>query len=189
MVFQPNIPQPTDRLNKSQGDLLGNNQDLDVSFNVDHTAYSVGTNVGMHKKVTLQSPLLADPNQISPISSLYTKGSPAQLFFQNGALISDIVQLTGTLPLETGNDAQGGTYTLFFLPWAMKLFMGSTTSFSGTRTFTLSGSTGFGVIYTSQATPFGGGAVAVSFSPSGSASTFQITTGNAIPVRWMAITT
>lgn len=189
MVYKNNIPQSTDKLSQSQPDLLGNFQELDASFGVDHTSFSVGTNVGYHKQITFQDVLGADPNQTAPISSLYSKGSSQNLFYQYDSGSSDLFQLTGDLPSETGNDAFAGNYTLFFLPWNMKLFMGATASHSGSRNYTLSGTTGFGsTIYTSQCTTYGGGAVAVSFSPNGSAKTFNITTGAAIPTRWMVIT-
>jgi len=188
-VYQPTIPQPTDKLNASQKDIQDNFTVLDASFGVDHTAYSVSSNVGFHKKITIQDSLLADPNQVAPISSFYTKGTPSQLFFQNGALASDVVQLTGSLPNETGNDGFGGGYTLFFLPWALKLFMGSTVAASGSTNYTLSGTTGFGsLIYTSQCTPFGGGFVSLTFSPSGGTKNFNITRSASIPTRWMVIT-
>lgn len=53
MVFKSNIPQPTDILDQSQKDLLGNMQQLDASFGVDHYPFTdVSPNLGKHNKVT-----------------------------------------------------------------------------------------------------------------------------------------
>lgn len=52
-VFLPNIPQPSDNLDFSQGQLLANNQSLDSVFGIDHTLFSDATvNKGFHNKVT-----------------------------------------------------------------------------------------------------------------------------------------
>ena len=53
MVFKNNIPQPTDNLLDSQGDLLNNNAQLDTSFGIDHYTFSnLTTNNGKHNQVT-----------------------------------------------------------------------------------------------------------------------------------------
>lgn len=60
MPFNPNIPQPSDLLSDSQGDLLGNMSQLDTSFGVDHFAFSnLTSNNGFHQKVTLPGNLAA----------------------------------------------------------------------------------------------------------------------------------
>ncbi len=51
--FNPSIPQPTDELSDSQPELLGNNQQLDISFGIDHYTFSNQTsNNGKHNTVT-----------------------------------------------------------------------------------------------------------------------------------------
>jgi len=53
MAFLNNIPQPGDRLKVSQGQLLGNNQQLDTSMGVDHYPFSnLTSDNGKHKYVT-----------------------------------------------------------------------------------------------------------------------------------------
>lgn len=61
MPFLNNIPQPGDKLKNSQGQLLGNNQQLNVSFGIDHYPYTdLTANNGKHKQVT--TPIqMADP--------------------------------------------------------------------------------------------------------------------------------
>jgi hypothetical protein len=192
MAFIPTIPQPNDTLDVSQGDLLNNNGALDNVFSIDHLPFSSGSpNFGQHKKLTLTAPLATDPGFSSPISCVYSKlvGAANQLFFQNDATAANVTQLTGFLPNETGNDSKGGVYTLLFLPWALKLFMGQSSAVSGSNNFTLSGFTGFGSsIFTAQANAFGGGAVSSSFTPNSSAKTFNINSSNALPYYWMVIT-
>lgn len=61
MVFKNNIPQPTDNLSVSQGDLLGNNQQLDTSFGFNHYAFSdLTTDNGKHKFISMP-PQVASP--------------------------------------------------------------------------------------------------------------------------------
>jgi len=53
MVYKANIPQPTDNLDDSQVDLLGNFQQLDTTYGIDHYAFTVSTaNLGFHNKIT-----------------------------------------------------------------------------------------------------------------------------------------
>ncbi len=53
MAYDPNIPQPTDDLSDSQVALLGNFQQLNISFGIDHYTFSNGTsNNGKHNQVT-----------------------------------------------------------------------------------------------------------------------------------------
>ncbi len=73
MVFNPNIPQPTDYLSVSQQDLLGNNTALQAWSTVDHYSFSdLTANVGKHTKVTL--PFLASgPSTAVGEDAIYTK--------------------------------------------------------------------------------------------------------------------
>jgi hypothetical protein len=53
MAYNPNIPQPSDLLSVSQGDLLNNNTVSNTIFGVDHYAFSdVSGNAGKHNQVT-----------------------------------------------------------------------------------------------------------------------------------------
>ena len=97
MTFQPSIPQAPDLIAVSQIDLLNNFTSLNTAWNVDHVGFN-SAGAGDHKKVTLLAPI-ANPNQASPIASLYTKASPttttSDLYYQDGALASNVKQLTG----------------------------------------------------------------------------------------------
>lgn len=64
MAFNPNIPNPKDKLSASQPVLRSNNQDLDTTFGIDHYPFSDGTaNNGTHKYVT--TPTIAIPTTTS----------------------------------------------------------------------------------------------------------------------------
>lgn len=53
MVYLPNIPQQTDQLDVSQPEILGNFQQLDTSFGIDHYKYSdLTADNGKHNQVT-----------------------------------------------------------------------------------------------------------------------------------------
>ena len=57
-TFLPNVPQPADDLDVSQGDLLGNFQALDAVFLQNHYTFSDGTiNKGKHR--VIETPFIA----------------------------------------------------------------------------------------------------------------------------------
>lgn len=75
MTYNPAIPQPTDNLSVSQGDLLTNFGQLNTLYGLDHVTFNNGTsaNRGLHQKVTLVN-VQADPSAISfPYSVIYSK--------------------------------------------------------------------------------------------------------------------
>lgn len=53
MSYNANIPQATDLISQSQGQLLNNFSQANIAFGVDHTAFDVAANQGKHKKATL----------------------------------------------------------------------------------------------------------------------------------------
>lgn len=76
MVFNPNIPRPTDLLSTSQGDLLANNAALDASFGRNHVPFSTVTNNGKHSFIEM--PVSAGipapaPGLISGEGTIYTR--------------------------------------------------------------------------------------------------------------------
>jgi len=162
-TYTDNIPQPTDIISVSQGQILDNFSQLDTSFGIDHTAFSVGTNIGYHKKVTLQAPLGSDPGKASPIADLYTKtvAGASQLFFQNGALAANVSQLTGNL---TSGTSGGNTHYTVVTPWGIIFTFGlCNTSQGGTaNTFATAFPTaGLGIIITCR---HGAGAISSSYA-------------------------
>ena len=101
-AFQANIPQPTDTLNKSQGDLLGNFQAIQTLIDVNHYDFASG-NQGKHMFVSMPTQTV-DPVTAGLEMALYTKsvaGTPHMYIRQqtNGA-VTDITGAT----TGTGND-------------------------------------------------------------------------------------
>lgn len=85
MAYQPNIPQPTDTLNDSQPDLLGNFQAIQTLIDVNHVDFANAADQGKHKWVTMpfQS---SDPGTALGEIALYSKKDGAgvtQLFLEN----------------------------------------------------------------------------------------------------------
>lgn len=70
-LFLPNIPQPTDNLDFSQGQLLSNNQGLDTVFGIDHVKFSDATSSkGFHNYIhTVQQS--AHPTTTATIPQIY----------------------------------------------------------------------------------------------------------------------
>lgn len=97
MTFQANIPLSTDLISISQSDLNGNFGSLSTAWQVDHVNFNA-SGAGEHVKVSLLAPI-ANPNLVSPKASIYTKASPttitSDLYYQDGALSSNVKQITG----------------------------------------------------------------------------------------------
>lgn len=64
MTYNPNIPQATDIISQSQGQILTNFSQANTAFAVDHTALNVLVDQGFHKQITL-SQFLAGPFALS----------------------------------------------------------------------------------------------------------------------------
>lgn len=124
MPFNPNIPQPTDRLAKSQQDLLSNNLQLNTSFGVNHYPFSDLTSFnGMHAQCQFVEQVSA-PVPIAQTNTLYSiQSTPGELFYKRFA--GNPIQMTG--PFEPVQGGKGYT----FLPGGMLLqwgFINSTAS-------------------------------------------------------------
>lgn len=109
MTFNANIPQATDLISQSQSQIQTNFSQANTAMAVDHVAFDVLTNQGFHKKVTFQA-VIADPGQVTPISSLYIKtvSGKSQLFFQNGALAANVIPITASV-FQTYTPVPSGT--------------------------------------------------------------------------------
>lgn len=105
MVFKANIPQPNDNLSDSQGDLLGNMQQLDNTYGVDHYKFSDPTaNNGFHNTVT--TPLIigsTDPTTAVGINKLYslTAGNIGLIQFSRGENNASPTPITNKMSSQT----------------------------------------------------------------------------------------
>lgn len=91
-TYNPIIPQPTDNLSTSQGQILGNFTQLNTQFAVNHTAFNTGSGNGdgKHKFVTLPG-TSSDP--FTPLTAegiVYTKTATSitKLLYVNERLTS-----------------------------------------------------------------------------------------------------
>lgn len=91
--YYPNIPQATDVLADSQGEILTNFQSIGSWTNVDHYSFQTGTD-GEHKQVTIPTP------QTAPVVTgsegeitTQTVSSKSELFYTNA---TSNVQITNT---------------------------------------------------------------------------------------------
>jgi hypothetical protein len=80
MPYLVNIPQPTDNLSVSQGNMLGNFQQLQTSFSVNHVPLTTAINNGKH--IFLQIPSLGNNPTLPPLlaigdGTLYTNNISA----------------------------------------------------------------------------------------------------------------
>lgn len=95
MTYNPSIPQSTDLISVSQGQILTNFGQLNTVFAVDHYAFNDSTagNRGLHKTVSFPA-VASDPSLSGAASQVYTKAVAGltQLFFANA---SQITQITG----------------------------------------------------------------------------------------------
>jgi len=121
MTYNPSIPQPTDLISVSQGQILTNFTQLNTQFGIDHTAFNPGSGNGdgFHKKVTYNVPQSVDPTPAGVASVLYTKSVSGlgQLFFANSSVVTRLTGATttgtsGSTFLPGGIIMKWGTVTL-----------------------------------------------------------------------------
>jgi hypothetical protein len=87
MTYNPNIPQSTDLISNSQSQILGNFDQLNAQFGIDHVAFNTGSGngSGFHNKVTFVSNI-STPSITGAVSAIYPKvvSAVAEAYFVNG---------------------------------------------------------------------------------------------------------
>lgn len=68
MPYQPNIPQPTDQLDDSQGDILGNFQEIYNLVGVNHVQFGAAAGQGKHTEVTLPVNIAPTPTGLNELN-------------------------------------------------------------------------------------------------------------------------
>lgn len=138
MSYDPSIPATGHSASQDYGGMQANFAEIQNAFSVNHLPLASASNDGFHTLINLVAPLGGDPNQITPIGSVYTKtvSGASQLFYQNGALAANVVQLTGNLVSEGGNATVSSEYTVT-TPWKLILKFGITASLASGSTVTL----------------------------------------------------
>lgn len=141
MSYDPTIPATGHSASQDYLGIQANFKQINDSFKINHEPLATGGGIdGFHTQVQLAAVLAGDPNKVAPVSSVYTKGTPPELFFQNGALASDVMQITGNLVTEAN-----GQYTVT-TPWGITFKFGTMTIVtSGTKVaFSSNFTTGLG---------------------------------------------
>lgn len=129
-TYNSAIPQPTDLISNSQSQILGNFDQLNTQFAIDHTAFNTGSGNGdgFHKKVTLATKNTPGA-QTDPSSAIYsasgTASTVAELFYKNqnatyplshikawGVFSSNTPSLTQTYNVTSITRSAGGQYTV-----------------------------------------------------------------------------
>lgn len=105
--YNPNIPQATDNLSTSQGQILNNFTQLDTIFNIDHFKFDDNNTSarGMHRQINFPTTLVSDPTLSGAASEIYTKTISAvgEAFFANSTDASCIWRGgTGSGKVATG---------------------------------------------------------------------------------------
>jgi len=143
MTYTPNIPQGSDNISVSQGQILTNFTQIGALFGsnltADHFAFDDGTAAkrGHHRMVEFYEPLAAgDPTVSGAIGTFYTKADPndtssrSQVYYRN---VTEIQQVTNRFHNPIANKGYwilpGGTASnpaLIFM-WGVETTAGSTT--------------------------------------------------------------
>lgn len=180
MTYVPIFPLSGSLISAAPAQFQINFTQANNIFGVDHSTFEVSgaPGTGYHKRVTFGA-VSSDPNQAAPICSLYTKtvGSSEQLFFQNGSLASNVIQITSAggfqtyTPVVTGAASfTGATSNGYFA------VVGGVTQFTITGSYT--GATGpfspLTVTLPSTASSTGGSFMFTGISTAGTAGPFLI---------------
>ena len=126
-IYNPAIPEATDLISTSQGEIKDNFDQLNLQFQIDHIAFNTGSGNGNghHKQVTFDNAPTA-PTLSGTMSAIFAHlvAGKQQLAFANA---TTTYPLTG-IPLVTGTS--GATGSGILTPWGIILNWGQKT-FSG----------------------------------------------------------
>jgi len=134
MAYQPNIPQATDRLSKSQGDILGNFQALQTFVGVSLEDFA-SPNAGKNKFVNFVDQTGSVPASDAPNIIVYNAQDAAtvqQLWINNG--------VDAAFPFTKATKASNG---FTYLPSGIIMLWGVINPVVGNNTFTFSSISGF----------------------------------------------
>lgn len=185
MAYNADIPQASDDPSQSQGQILGNFQELNTSNSVNHGTYS-DADQGKHKFLQMPEQSSA-PTTAANEAGLYTKEVPTLavtgLYFrdESDGTERQLTNLSITNLVNAGTAA--GTLYRMDNPLRFTIYSGVTNAFSGSATVT------FPAGYT---TIFGYSAVAndasvQKISAQGSTAGITLHTENSVQISWYAI--
>jgi len=184
MAYQQNIPQSTDLLSKSQGDILGNFQAIMTLVDVNHVDFA-SSDQGKHFVVTMPVQSASPPSGYTFINNetgmycfLNPTTSANEVYLHTNMSGSAII---AEVPLTASNQAAKGWC---YLPSGLILKWGSATTAGSSAAVTLNGG-GLGPNFTNVFQPFltcfqGGGTIATFKVGSIILPTMNVTSNNAI---------
>jgi hypothetical protein len=168
MAYQSNIPQATDLLSKSQGDLLNNFGAIFTLVGVNHVDFGAADQ-GKHKWVTLPSQGATPPAgsgfapaELGVYNAVYATSTQQELFINktNQATVVQVPATASTLSVNSAPAAASNGYS--YLPSGILIKWAAISPTTGYQAVTLAGSSPFtGPAFTQvlnvQMTPYGGG--------------------------------
>jgi len=141
--YNPNIPQPTDLLSVSQGNLLNNFGAIQALIDINHVDFAAA-DAGKHKWVTLPLQGATPPagsgflaGELGLYNAAYALTTQNELFI-NKTNQATVVQVPATASILSSNSAPAqNTPGWTLLPSGIVLRWGNFTGFSGLATVTL----------------------------------------------------
>lgn len=143
MVYQPNIPQPTDLLSTSQSDILNNFSALQTLIDVNHVDFN-SADQGKHKWVTFPSQGATPPagsgfapTELGLYNAVYALTAHQELYV-NKTNQATVVQVPSTASILSSNSAPAqNSFGWTLLPSGIVLRWGNFSGFTGLNTVTL----------------------------------------------------
>ncbi len=172
MTYNANIPQATDLISVSQGQILANFSQLNTQFGIDHVAFNPGSGNGdgHHKQATFDASVTpAAPTGTQSVLYPKTVGGLIQLFFQNATATT---QLTG-LSSVIGNPGYVFLPGGLIMKWGFSAVTGSPVAFSPVFP-----TAAFAMVVTGTSTLYTGGFVVSALGPGGYTLTRTSGSGN-----------
>lgn len=151
MTYNPNVPQATDLISVSQGDLLTNFQQIGTVFDVDHVALDNATsaNRGKHDKSTYVEQA-SDPTTSANEVAVYSKdnGSGASDLYLRRESNGNVIRMSSGTPTASQNGYS-------FLPGGILIQWGRSTIAGSASTQAITFPTAFsGTAYVVDVTPY-----------------------------------
>lgn len=134
MTFNPLIPQPTDNLSTSQGQILTNFTTLNTIFNIDHYAFndSITANRGLHRKIDFPATTtVSAPTGSASVFYSKSVSGVSSPYFDNAAGTSVLWRSSGLTGLTTETLGNPGALNLpngFQMKWGQGSFSGTATT-------------------------------------------------------------
>lgn len=124
MAYDANIPQPTDRISVSQGQILDNFAALQAYFGVNHVTFNAPSNIGKHNVVTFPrqaaAPGVFGATEFGLYNMIYPRSTVTELFVRRNA-----AAIGNGIPFTAGNVSNGAPWRNYtMLPSGQKIAYG-----------------------------------------------------------------